>query len=76
MLRPGLALSLAAASTLALAPPSGELPQRLTDHPAEDRAPSWSPDGRWIAYAARAAEGEAADIYLVAAGGATQSAGK
>ena len=26
--------------------------------------PTWSPDGRWIAYAARVAEGEAADIYL------------
>ncbi len=26
--------------------------------------PAWSPDGRWIAYAARTADGEGADIYL------------
>ena len=29
--------------------------------------PAWSPDGRWIAYAARTADGRAADIYLVRA---------
>lgn len=28
--------------------------------------PAWSPDGRWIAYAARAADGERADIYVEA----------
>lgn len=30
--------------------------------------PAWSPDGGWIAYAARATEGAAADIYLERAG--------
>ena len=26
----------------------GGVPQRITDHPAEDTTPCWSPDGRWI----------------------------
>ena len=28
----------------------GSNPRRLTDHPAEDKYPSWSPDGRHIAF--------------------------
>ena len=24
--------------------------RRLTNHPAEDKNPAWSPDGRWIAF--------------------------
>ena len=42
-----------------------ERPTNLADHPAEDRAPSWSPDGRWFAFAARVADGVGADAYLV-----------
>lgn len=49
---------LAALAALALAaacagptPPSSESPRRLTDHPAEDRAPSWSPDGETLLFA-------------------------
>ena len=28
----------------------GSNPRRLTDHPAEDGSPSWSPDGHHIAF--------------------------
>ena len=29
---------------------TGENLQQLTDHPASDRLPAWSPDGQWIAF--------------------------
>ena len=28
-------------------------PFRLTNHPADDRSPAWSPDGRWLAFSSR-----------------------
>ena len=34
----------------ASAPPDTVAPRRLTGAPGRDRAPAWSPDGRWIAY--------------------------
>jgi len=70
--RPGVALYgtalaclLVAATALPAASAQGVNPDaiRLTDDPAEDRAPAWSPDGARIAFAARAEEGEPADIY-------------
>ena len=41
----------------------GARPLRLTDHPARDRAPTWSPDGRQIAFMRQLEEGGA--IYTV-----------
>jgi hypothetical protein len=41
--------------------------QQLTDDPADDMLPAWSPDGRWIAFVST--RGGKADIYLVPAGG-------
>jgi eukaryotic-like serine/threonine-protein kinase len=42
-------------------------PRRLTDHPGTVAYPSWSPDGRWIAYH-RALEGQR-DVWIVPAEG-------
>ncbi len=42
----------------------GAAPLRLTFHPAEDRSPAWSPDGRLIAFT-RLFAGGGASIYLV-----------
>jgi Tol biopolymer transport system component/DNA-binding winged helix-turn-helix (wHTH) protein len=39
--------------------------RRLTSDPASDQAPSWSPDGRQIAYVRMNPEGEAGRIHLV-----------
>jgi tricorn protease len=36
-----------------LADRNGKNPQRLTAHPADEFAPSFSPDGKWIAFSAR-----------------------
>jgi hypothetical protein len=41
--------------------------QQLSDDPADDMLPAWSPDGRWIAFVST--RGGKADIYLVPAGG-------
>lgn len=41
---------------------TGEL-IRLTHHPAEDRAPAWSPDGEYLAFASNRADNW--DIYLL-----------
>jgi eukaryotic-like serine/threonine-protein kinase len=46
--------------------PGGE-PTRLTDHPGECVAPTFSPDGRWIAYF-RAVAGQR-DVYIVSSAG-------
>jgi dipeptidyl aminopeptidase/acylaminoacyl peptidase len=47
--------------------PDGTGARRLTDHPAADVFPAWSPDGKRIAFA-RATE-ENSDIYLMRADG-------
>ena len=45
--------------------------RQLTNDPADDMLPAWSPDGRWIAFVST--RGGTAEIYLVpAAGGAAQ----
>ena len=48
--------------------------RRLTDHPAGDALPQWSPDGTWISFTSFRQEREGslsdiADIYLVKADG-------
>jgi TolB protein len=44
--------------------PDGAQPFRLTDDPASDESPCFSPDGQWIAFA-RAQSKTARDIYLL-----------
>ena len=41
----------------------GGAARRLTAHPAEDRHPIWSPDGRWIAFASR--RSGSYDVFVV-----------
>lgn len=43
-------------------PETGDL--RLTQHPAGDRQPAWSPDGRWIAFVSDRQGND--DLYLMA----------
>jgi TolB protein len=47
---------------------TGENLQQLTDHPAQDVYPAWSPDGQWIAFQSDR-DGDMA-IYLMEADGA------
>ena len=46
---------------------NGQVLQRLADGYHRVFHPAWSPDGRWIAYAARVAEGRSADLFVVRA---------
>jgi Tol biopolymer transport system component/DNA-binding winged helix-turn-helix (wHTH) protein len=51
-----------------------ETPLRLTTNPAPDRGPSWSPDGRWIAFTRRASD--EIGLYLIPSlGGAERKIG-
>jgi len=52
--------------------PSGP-PARLTDHPGSAQHPTYSPDGRWIAYW-RVLEGER-DVWVLPAGGGDNHSG-
>ena len=47
---------------------TGENLQQLTDHPAQDLYPAWSPDGQWIAFWSNRDGGNA--VYLMEADGA------
>ncbi|MBI4522126.1 MAG: PD40 domain-containing protein [Gemmatimonadetes bacterium] len=42
---------------------------RLTTHPGRDVSPSWSPDGKWIAYHRDDGTGTSPDLYIIAADG-------
>ena len=46
---------------------AGQNPTRLTAHPADEFAPSFSPDGKWIAYSARYDNNT--DVYVIPVGG-------
>ena len=46
----------------------GATPMRLTSHPADERSPAWSPDGRRVAYVQCGLGGECG-VYAVDAGG-------
>jgi Tol biopolymer transport system component/DNA-binding winged helix-turn-helix (wHTH) protein len=49
----------------------GSRPVQLTKSPMQASIARWSPDGRWIAFAGKAAPGELPRIYLVEAAGGT-----
>ncbi|MEX0691415.1 MAG: S41 family peptidase [Gemmatimonadales bacterium] len=48
-------------------PAGGGAATRLTVHPGDDRAPQWSPDGRWIAFSGNR-DGNY-DVFVIAADG-------
>jgi dipeptidyl aminopeptidase/acylaminoacyl peptidase len=50
-------------------PASGGWPIQLTRSEDRQRAPAWSPDGRWIVFAADRAGNESFDLYAVPANG-------
>ncbi|MCC7137152.1 MAG: PD40 domain-containing protein [Planctomycetes bacterium] len=52
-------------------PVAGGRATPVTAHPAVDRAPCWSPDSKWIAFASDR-DGRRADVYLVAADGGAE----
>ena len=49
---------------------AGGQPVRLTTDPAPDQSPSWSPDGRWIAFARQEKAGVV--VYVVSASGGAE----
>ena len=46
-----------------LADRAGKNPTRLTTHPADEFAPVFSPDGKWIAYSAKYDNNT--DVYMI-----------
>jgi len=52
-------------------PATGGAPVRLTMHPADDLSPTWSPDGKRVAFA-RCGRGGDCSIYVVEATGGTE----
>ncbi len=56
-------------SDIWLVPTDGGEARVLTSHEASDSSPSWSPDGRWIAFESKRGEDENPQIYLISASG-------
>jgi dipeptidyl aminopeptidase/acylaminoacyl peptidase len=54
---------------LYLAPTAGGRPQRLTSMKGNESDPSWSPDGRWIAFTAKRGDDKQPQLYVIAANG-------
>jgi Tol biopolymer transport system component len=63
----GTRIAFTALDRLWVADADGSDPERLTDAEVSEHFPTWSPDGRWIAYATW--EGEAGHLYRVRADG-------
>ncbi len=48
---------------------AGGKPQRLTSMKGKESEPSWSPDGRWIAFVAKRGDDKQPQLYVIAANG-------
>ena len=54
---------------LFLVPTAGGKPQRLTSMKGNESEPSWSPDGRFIAFVAKRGDDKQSQLYVIAANG-------
>jgi Tol biopolymer transport system component len=43
--------------------------RQITDNTAVEAHPTWSPDGKWIAYQSAAMAGQSTELYRIPAGG-------
>lgn len=59
----------AAVSEIWMMPSAGGEPTRFTYNDRGDRAPQWSPDGRWLAFISQRGQSQIAQIYLIPVGG-------
>jgi len=56
-------------SDLYLVPTVGGKPQRLTSSKGNETEPTWSPDGRFIAFVAKRGDDKQSQLYVIAANG-------
>jgi len=56
-------------SDLYLVPTAGGKPQRLTSSKGNETEPTWSPDGRFIAFVAKRGDDKQSQLYVIAANG-------
>ena len=56
-------------SDLYLVPTAGGKPQRLTSSKGNETEPTWSPDGRFIAFVAKRGDDKQPQLYVIAANG-------
>jgi dipeptidyl aminopeptidase/acylaminoacyl peptidase len=54
---------------LYLVPTAGGKPQRLTSSKGNETEPTWSPDGRFIAFVAKRGDDKQSQLYVIAANG-------